>query len=95
MNTKLCAGSGLAWYALIAIALTICKPALADDYFGFLDFSLRSGPTTLLPGRLYVPPDAISYPATPRPLVVFLHGGGDAGTDNMRQINQNIVQLCR
>jgi predicted peptidase len=25
--------------------------------------------------------------------VLFLHGGGDAGTDNMRQINQNIVQL--
>jgi predicted peptidase len=90
---KVCAGIGLGRCGLIAIAVTICQPASADDYFGFTDFSLKSGPTTLLPGRLYVPPGALSDPGTPRPLVLFLHGGGDAGTDNMRQINQNIVQL--
>jgi predicted peptidase len=93
VSTKLCDVRGLASCGLVAIALSVCQPAFADDYFGFLDFSLRSGPTTLLPGRLYVPPAAISDPARPRPLVVFLHGGGDAGTDNKKQINQNIVDL--
>ena len=40
-----------------------------------------------------MPPEAIGNPATPRPFIVFLHGGGAAGTDNMRQINQDIVDV--
>jgi predicted peptidase len=59
----------------------------------FLDISLRSGATVLLPGRLYVPPEALTDPAQPRPLVVFLHGGGDAGANNVAQLNQNIDDL--
>jgi len=59
----------------------------------FIDFSLRSGATVLLPGRLYVPPEAQADPSQPRPLIVFLHGGGDAGTNNVAQLNQNIDDL--
>jgi predicted peptidase len=59
----------------------------------FIDFSLRS-PTNalLLPGRLYVPPEA-SNPAQPRPLITFLHGAGESGTNNAAQVNQNIDNL--
>lgn len=78
---------------VVANVLIVGQSSSADDYYGFSDFSLRTSSTTLLPGRLYVPPEATRDPTTPRPLVVFLHGGGDAGTDNMRQINQNIEQL--
>jgi predicted peptidase len=59
----------------------------------FLDFSLRRGVTVLMPGRLYVPPEAQTDPSQPRPLIVFLHGGGDAGTNNVAQLNQNIDDL--
>jgi predicted peptidase len=59
----------------------------------FIDFSLRS-PTNalLLPGRLYVPPEAAN-PVQPRPLITFLHGAGESGTNNFAQINQNIDNL--
>jgi predicted peptidase len=78
---------------LLLFELFVGRSALAIDVSDFSDFSLRSGTTTLLPGRLYIPP-AASDPATPRPFIVFLHGGGDAGDDNFRQLNQNIEQLA-
>jgi predicted peptidase len=78
---------------LLLIELFVARSALAIDVTDFIDFSLRSGTTTLLPGRLYIPP-AASDPTLPRPFIVFLHGGGDAGTDNIRQLNQNIEQLA-
>jgi predicted peptidase len=57
----------------------------------FVDFSLRAANNSLLlPGRLYVPPAAASEP---RPLILFLHGAGESGTDNQAQININIVNL--
>src|SRR5688572_14546924 len=59
----------------------------------FLDFSLRSGTNALLlPGRMYVPPEAAN-PAQPRPLILFLHGAGESGTNNVTQVNQNIDNL--
>ena len=79
---------------LLFINLLISKTAFAIEISDFVDFSLRSGGSTLLPGRLYIPPEAIGSSATPRPLIVFLHGGGGAGTDNMRQLNQDIADLA-
>ncbi|MCF3648339.1 dienelactone hydrolase family protein [Synoicihabitans lomoniglobus] len=38
-----------------------------------------------LPGRLYVPPEAMSG-GSPRPLIVALHGGGAIGTDNRSNV---------
>ena len=59
----------------------------------FVDFSLRStNGALLLPGRLYVPPEAAN-PAQPRPLITFLHGAGESGTNNVAQVNQNIDNL--
>jgi len=51
----------------------------------FTDFSTRG-----LPGRLYVPPEAADGP---RPVIVFLHGAGERGSDNVAQINGNINNL--
>jgi predicted esterase len=60
----------------------------------FADFSLRdANGVVLLPGRLYVPPEAAADPTTPRPFILFLHGGGEEGTNNISQINGNIDNL--
>jgi predicted peptidase len=59
----------------------------------FTEFSLRAeNNALLLPGRLYVPPEATSQ-STPRPLILFLHGAGESGTNNVAQVNQNIDNL--
>jgi predicted peptidase len=63
------------------------QAALVSD---FADFSLRSGATTLLPGRLYVPPESVSQPNAKRPLILFMHGAGESGTNNTAQVNGNI-----
>jgi predicted peptidase len=67
--------------------------ATAADVRDFIDFSLRG--TTgnlLLPGRLYVPPEAAN-PQESRPLILFLHGAGESGTNNLLQINSNMDNL--
>jgi predicted peptidase len=67
------------------------QAALISD---FADFSLRNSRGALvLPGRLYIPPEAAATPATPRPLILFLHGAGEAGTNNSAQVNGNIDNL--
>ncbi|HEY3393428.1 MAG TPA: alpha/beta fold hydrolase [Lacipirellulaceae bacterium] len=75
--------------AIMAIPLEAHSANVND----FIDFSLRStNGALLLPGRLYVPPEAAS-PAQPRPLILFLHGAGESGTNNVAQVNQNIDNL--
>src|SRR5690349_816539 len=66
-------------------------PAQAADVSEFLDFSLLtpSGGVSM-PARLFVPPAAIADPTTERPLIVWLHGGGDAGTNNVNQIRWDV-----
>ncbi len=61
--------------------------AEAADVNDFVDFS-----TDLLPGRLYVPP-AAADPSAARPLILFLHGAGETGSDNVSQVNSNINNL--
>lgn len=43
-----------------------------------------------LPGQLYIPPEAQD---SPRPVILFLHGAGETGTNNTSQINGNIDNL--
>jgi poly(3-hydroxybutyrate) depolymerase len=66
---------------------TLARGANVND---FLDFSLRTGDTVLMPGRLYVPSDALNDPNRPRPLILFLHGGSGRGQNNLNQLNQDI-----
>jgi len=48
---------------------------------------------TRLRGRLHVPTSYAAEPTTPRPLILFLHGAGESGTNNLSQINGNIDNL--
>ena len=69
--------------SLLASDATVSSAANLSD---FIDFSSPS-----LPGRLYVPPQAATGP---RPLIVFLHGSGEVGSDNQVQVTgQNINNL--
>ena len=77
-------------FALLATSFTII--ALASNAPGanpndFLDFSDPS-----VPGRLYVPPEA-AMSSEPRPLILFLHGAGETGSNNSAQVNGNIDNL--
>jgi poly(3-hydroxybutyrate) depolymerase len=74
------------------ILLLTARSLTAANVADFVDYSLV-GRGVQLPGRLYVPPEAISNPAVVRPLILFLHGGGETGTNNLSQINANIDNL--
>jgi predicted esterase len=76
----------------LILTLLICLPAQAAPVADFLDFSLLDSPggSVVLPGRLYAPPSAA---IGPRPLIVFLHGSGAAGTNNTSQVNASIDNL--
>jgi predicted peptidase len=72
---------------LLAAVATAPPSVRAANLADFTDYSLRTvAGLTVLPGRLYIPPEAASDLATPRPLMVYLHGGGAIGTDNVTQI---------
>jgi predicted esterase len=76
------------WFALIAAAVP--RGAAAINVSDFLDYSLRDANNqVLLPGRLYVPTQASVNPTSgPRPMIVFLHGSGAIGIDNLAQLTQ-------
>jgi predicted peptidase len=80
---------------LFALVLGIWTQAVwGANPADFADFSLRdSAGNVVLPGRLYIPPEASSDPNTPRPFILFLHGAGEDGTNNTSQINSNIDNL--
>jgi predicted peptidase len=78
--------------ALLAVAAS--SEARAANVADFVDFSLRNtSGAVVLPGRLYVPPEAVIDSATLRPFIVFLHGGGETGTNNTSQVLFNIDNL--
>lgn len=68
--------------SLSVYGATSSSAASLRDFINFSDPSL--------PGRLYVPPQAATGP---RPLIVFLHGAGESGSDNTAQVNGNIDNL--
>jgi predicted peptidase len=76
---------------LVAILARPSAAASVNDFqiYNFVD---ESNVTRLL-GRLHVPADYSSDPATLRPLILFLHGAGESGTNNVAQINGNIDNL--
>lgn len=77
---------------LLAFAMcTLSSHVDAANINDFAVFNLTSGASTLLRGRLYIPPEA-SQPG-PRPLILFMHGAGESGTNNTLQVNGNIDNL--
>jgi predicted peptidase len=80
--------------ATFIFATILCPEfARAASVADFLDYSLVVSGQLLLPGRLFVPPEAASNPGLPRPFILFLHGGGESGANNLSQINGNIDSL--
>jgi pimeloyl-ACP methyl ester carboxylesterase len=79
----------LALAVVLSAALAFASFAGAANVSDFINFSHPS-----VPGRLYVPPEAAD-PANPRPLILFLHGSGETGTNNLSQINGNIDNLLQ
>jgi predicted peptidase len=81
---------------LVLVAIIVAAPAphaISANVADFQNFSLTVNGSLLLPGRLYVPPEAIANPAQRRPFITFLHGGGESGSNNVSQVNGNIDNL--
>lgn len=79
--------------AAIVAFIVIATSAHAANIADFVDFTLRTPRGQVaLPGRLYVPPDA--SPADRVPLIVYLHGSGASGTNNVLQIEQTPDMLA-
>src|SRR5262245_9814122 len=80
------------YIAALALAVLVPWPCVwGANVSDFIDFSLRAANNSLLlPGRLYVPPEAA---ISSRPLILFMHGAGETGTNNISQINGNIDNL--
>lgn len=84
----------IAWVVLTLTCTILSRPISAANVNDFIDFSLRDENNAIVfPGRLHVPAEFSQDPSTPRPLILFLHGAGEAGTDNLKQINGNIDNL--
>ena len=84
---------GLIATAVVALLASITS-ARAANIADFVDFTLRTPRgQVVLPGRLYVPPNASSG-SHPVPLIVYLHGSGASGTNNSLQIEQTPDMLA-
>jgi predicted esterase len=71
----------------LLIGLVTPQLGWAANLADFIDYSLPvSRGHFALPGRLFVPPEAVSDPTRQRPLIVFLHGGGAIGSNNVTQV---------
>ena len=71
---------------VVALLLASATPAAGqDEVDGFAARVLKGANGAALPYRLFVPdPEAR---ARPLPLIVYLHGSGGAGRDNLKQIS--------
>ena len=67
----------------LLIACGICSAAVPGDFL----FRNTSADNTGMPYRIFVPPGDDAAQAYP--LIVFLHGAGEAGTNNTAQLNNN------
>jgi predicted peptidase len=90
----------LAFLFLVLALLGPVRRLAAANINDFLSFSaLDSNNNVLLPGRLYVPPAYATDPNIQRPLILYLHGSGQSGTDNVDHIIQtdlnNMVVAAR
>jgi len=75
---------------LVLWTILISAPCMARDWTAGLDLSFTKGSYTM-PYRLYLP---ANYSATNKyPIVIFMHGAGERGTDNDKQVNVHIKGL--
>src|SRR5579884_1880297 len=79
-------GSHLVAPAVAFATLIICAtPAIGQDNSGSLALEFNDGHGHMMPYRLFPPTDPV--PGQRYPLVMFLHGSGADGTDNLAQLS--------
>lgn len=72
----------------------VAQPTRAASVSDFLEYNLLSESGGLLfRGRLHEPAEYASDPSELRPLILFFHGAGESGTNNLAHINGNIDNL--
>jgi predicted peptidase len=74
--------SMLVMMAVLLISTVATGQEVVDGFAGRVLAGARG---TKMPYRLYVPEERVR--TRPLPLIVYLHGGGGAGDDNLRQIS--------
>src|SRR4051812_22371976 len=81
----------LAGLLLLSWASTTVRVASGANLSNSVEMAVSSGQYTL-PARLYRP-SGFEISPNPCPLVLFLHGAGESGTDNVAQVNNRIGGL--
>jgi predicted peptidase len=80
--------------AMVTVAAAASRPAVGASINDFVQYSyFDTSNTRQLPGLLHVPAGYAANPSAARPLILFLHGAGESGTNNLLQINGNIDNL--
>ncbi|MBS0196341.1 MAG: prolyl oligopeptidase family serine peptidase [Planctomycetes bacterium] len=87
MNTHLAIPILLAATGILSAAAPLVTRTVPSTATGFIDFVVKVGDDTL-PYVVYVPKDY--DPATKWPVIMFLHGSGECGTDGLKQVGQGI-----
>lgn len=77
---------------LVALLLCLSRFAFASTPTGFLDKSIKSG-ETLFKYVVYVPADY--NPKEKLPVILFLHGSGERGSDGLKQSEVGIGRAIR
>jgi poly(3-hydroxybutyrate) depolymerase len=72
------------WTIALALLIGITRPGRAADAKDFEPREHRDADGNVLRYRLFKPKDY--DPSKPYPLILFLHGAGERGTDNQRQV---------
>lgn len=83
MNAEIMRKSLIAIGVVLLIASGLCPAAVPADFL----YRNTSADNTGMPYRIFVPPGYDA--ANAYPLIVFLHGAGEAGTNNTAQISGN------
>ncbi len=79
-------------FCMFALMVLIMNPVRAIDLSNSLALVYDDGAGNTLPYRLFLPP-GYDEPGADFPLVLFLHGAGEIGTDNLAQVSTHINGL--
>src|SRR5262245_17270691 len=81
------------WFTVLCFLSGVLAFSAEDDIDGFSALIYRSPSGQTMPYRLFVPP---GYDAQKQyPLILWLHGAGGAGTDNLAQISDDQIPGTR
>lgn len=79
-------------FALLAIALAGSSASASPDLSKSIGVVFNDGLGHTMPYRLFLPP-GYDTPGAQFPLVLFMHGVGECGSDNVSQVNSHIDGL--